>query len=101
MQEQAMPNASATKRELASWGCFTRMHVVRLLAPRLENEDHTKGVFSPFGIRKRWEAGHAGARAEIAQAWWQGEFDPLEGVIQHEPRLEAALVQVVPVQRAS
>ena len=31
-------------RELASYGCPTRMHVVRLLAPRLENEDHTKDV---------------------------------------------------------
>lgn len=39
-------------RELAGWGCLTRIHVVRLLAPRLGNEDHTKNVdFSPSGIR--------------------------------------------------
>jgi NTE family protein len=80
-------------RGLASWGCLTRMHVVRLLAPRLANEDHTKDVdFSPSGIRRRWEAGYAGTRAAIAQAPWQGEFDALEGVILHEPRAE--LVQV-------
>jgi len=82
-------------RELASWGCLTRMHVVRLLAPRLDNEDHTKDVdFSPSGIRKRWEAGYAGAQAAITQAPWRGEFDPLDGVILHEPRVETALVQV-------
>ena len=82
-------------RELASWGCLTRMHVVRLLAPRLENEDHTKDVdFSPSGIRRRWEAGYAGAQAAITQAPWRGEFDPLEGVVLHEPRVETALVQV-------
>jgi NTE family protein len=86
---------SAEVRELASWGCLTRMHVVRLLAPRLENEDHTKDVdFSPAGIRKRWEAGYAAAQAAIVQAPWQGEFDPLEGVILHEPRVETELVRV-------
>ena len=51
-------------RELAGYGCLTRMHVVRLLAPRLDNEDHTKDVdFSPSGIRKRWEAGYEKTRA--------------------------------------
>ena len=45
------------------------MHVVRLLAPRLANEDHTKDVdFSPSGIRRRWEAGHADTRRVIEQA---------------------------------
>jgi NTE family protein len=74
-------------RELAGWGCLTRMHVVRLLAPRLANEDHTKDVdFSPSGIRKRWEAGHADTRRAIERKPWQGDFDPLEGVILHEPR---------------
>jgi NTE family protein len=86
---------SAEVRELASWGCLTRMHVVRLLAPRLEYEDNTKDVdFSPSGIRKRWEAGYAGTQTALTQAPWRGEFDPLEGVILHEPRVETALVQV-------
>jgi Patatin phospholipase len=31
-------------REMAGYGCLTRMHVVRLLAPRLEGEDHTKDI---------------------------------------------------------
>jgi NTE family protein len=31
-----------------SYGCQTRMHVVQLLAPQLDHEDHTKDVdFSP------------------------------------------------------
>jgi NTE family protein len=82
-------------RDLAAWGCLTRMHVVRLLAPRLENEDHTKDVdFSPSGIRQRWEAGYAATQAAIAQAPWEGEFDVLDGVILHEPRAETKVVQV-------
>lgn len=77
-------------KELASYSCRTRMHVVRLLAPRLGNESHIKDIdFSPAGIRARWEAGYAATcRALQAQAWL-GEFDPLEGVILHEPELGA------------
>jgi NTE family protein len=76
---------SEAVRELLSYGCLTRIHVVRLLAPRLDNEDHTKDVdFSPSGIRKRWQAGYAGTCRAIEQAPWQGEFDPLEGAILHE-----------------
>src|ERR1700752_1420580 len=33
---------SEAVRELAGYGCPTRMHVVRLLAPQLDNETHTK-----------------------------------------------------------
>jgi NTE family protein len=81
-------------RELAGWGCLTRMHVVRLLAPRLANEDHTKDVdFSPGGIRKRWEAGYESTLRAIALKQWEGEFDPLEGVILHEPRDDSGVEQ--------
>jgi NTE family protein len=39
---------SEAVRELAGYGCVTQMHVVRLLAPRLENENHTKDIdFTP------------------------------------------------------
>jgi len=51
---------SAEFRELASWGCGTTMHVVRLQAPRLDGEDHTKDIdFTPAGVRARWQAGYA------------------------------------------
>ena len=76
---------SEAVRELASHGCLTRMHVVRLLAPRLDNEDHRKDIdFSESGISKRWEAGYEKTRREIERAAWQGDFDPLDGVILHE-----------------
>jgi NTE family protein len=49
-----------TVNELAAYGCLTRMHVVRLLAPPLDGEDHTKDIdFSPNGIHERWEVGYA------------------------------------------
>jgi NTE family protein len=72
-------------RELARYGCRTQMHVVRLLAPRIENESHTKDVdFSASGIRARREAGYAATWRALEQAPWRGEFDPIEGVILHE-----------------
>jgi NTE family protein len=71
-------------RELAGYGCVTQMHVVQLLAPRLATEDHTKDIdFSASGIRARWEAGYADTSRTVAAAPWEGEFDPLEGVILH------------------
>jgi NTE family protein len=84
--------ASVPVAKLASFGCLTQMHVVRLLAPRLGNEDHTKDVdFSGAGIARRWQAGYAHARDAIAQAPWEGSFDPLEGVILHEPATAPSL----------
>lgn len=72
-------------RELMSYGCQTRMHVVQLLAPQLTAEDHTKDVdFSPAGIKQRWEAGYAHTRAVLAREPWAGQFDSLSGVILHE-----------------
>jgi len=76
---------SLAVRELASYGCPTRMHVVRLLAPQLDRETHTKDIdFSPHGIMQRWNAGYTHTRAVLQRAPWVGEFDPLSGVILHE-----------------
>ena len=51
---------SVAVRELASYGCQTTMHVVRLLAPQLDRETHTEDIdFSPGGIKQRWDAGYA------------------------------------------
>ena len=72
-------------RELMSYGCQTRMHVVQLLAPQLDYEDHTKDVdFSSAGIRQRRDAGYAHTKAVLAREPWVGQFDPLSGVILHE-----------------
>jgi NTE family protein len=80
---------SAAVKELASYGCTTRMHVVHLLAPRLSHDNHTKDIdFSRSGIRHRWEAGFEHTRAMLEQKPWEGEFDPLEGVILHQRTME-------------
>ena len=71
--------------ELLGYGCVTKMHVVRLLAPALDNEDHSKDVdFSPSGIRGRREAGYRDTIATLEQAPWRADSDPLEGFILHE-----------------
>jgi NTE family protein len=83
---------SEAVRELAGYGCVTQMHVVRLLAPRLENENHTKDIdFTPSGIGMRREAGYEATMRALERAPWQGEFDPIEGVILHESMLELPL----------
>jgi NTE family protein len=72
-------------RELTGYGCQTRMHVVRLLAPQLDRETHTKDIdFSSAGIMRRWNAGYAHTKAVLERKPWVGEFDPLSGVILHE-----------------
>ena len=61
------------------------MHVVRLLAPQLTREDHTKDIdFSPSGIMQRWDAGYRHTKAVLERKPWIGEFDPLSGVVLHE-----------------
>jgi NTE family protein len=72
-------------RDLVSWGCSTTVHVIRLLAPRLDGEDHTKDIdFTPGGIRERWNAGYADTQHAIARRPWVCEVDPLEGILLHD-----------------
>ena len=85
-----MPEAlreSEEMRAMAAYGCTTQMHVVRLLAPQLENEDQTKDIdFSHNGITQRWNAGHADTLNMLDKAPWRAEVDPLEGFHLHEMR---------------
>ena len=77
--------ASNEVGELAAYGCGTRMHVIRLLAPALADEDHAKDIdFSPGGIRSRWEAGYADTARVLEQSPWTHCVDPMEGIILHE-----------------
>lgn len=72
-------------RQLASYGCLTRMHIVRLVAPNLAGEDHSKDIdFSESGISARWAAGYAHTMRVLERAPWGDEVDPLEGFILHE-----------------
>ncbi len=80
---------SALVREMASYGCLTQMHVVRLLAPRLDGEDHTKDIdFSRAGIRSRWAAGYKDMCRVLKEAPWEADVDPLEGFYLHEMQPE-------------
>jgi NTE family protein len=70
--------------DLLSWGCRTTMHVVHLLAPRLDGEDHTKDIdFTAAGLQARREAGYRDAARMIERAPWRMPTDPIEGVIEH------------------
>ena len=72
-------------RELLSYGCGTTMHLVRLLSPRVDREDHTKDIdFTRAGIRTRWQAGYAHAQRALAEKPWEREVDPLQGIFIHE-----------------
>jgi len=83
-----MPSEAKKTREceeLASWGCATVMHVVRLLAPALASEDYFKDIdFSPDGIRARWQAGIDDTHRMLERAPWDDPVDPMEGIIVHE-----------------
>lgn len=70
---------------LRAYGCETRMHVLRLLAPQLDGEDHTKDVdFSSHGISERWRAGYEHTCKTIELGQWREPVDPLEGFVLHE-----------------
>jgi NTE family protein len=72
-------------KELASYGCLTRMHVVRLLAPMVHGEDQSKDIdFSAEGIRTRWRAGYSDTMRVLEARPWEGDFDALEGFVLHE-----------------
>jgi len=71
--------------DLKSYGCLTRMHVVRLLAPALDHEDHSKDIdFSAGGIRRRREAGYNDTMRTLDKAPWRNPVDELEGFVLHE-----------------
>ena len=75
----------AMVQELASYGCSTIMHLVRLLSPRLDGEDHTKDIdFTRAGIRNRWKAGYEHAARVLSEKPWDCEVDMLQGVVIHE-----------------
>lgn len=74
-------------RELASYGCLTQMHFVRLLAPPLQGDDHFKDIdFSPGGITSRWDAGYLDTTRVLAARPWNKPCDPRDGFILHEAR---------------
>jgi NTE family protein len=76
---------SPAVREMAAYGCRTTMHVVRLLAPSLDHNDHTKDIdFTGRSIEARWNAGLEAVRRALASQPWVAEVDPLAGVVVHD-----------------
>jgi NTE family protein len=81
----AQDRASEAGRMLAAWGCSTVMHVVRLIAPRLPNDDITRDIdFTREGIVLRREAGHRDGLDAVRRQPWKERGDILDGVIVHE-----------------
>jgi NTE family protein len=81
----AEQRADPVVQDLAEYGCGTLMHLVRLLSPRLDGEDHTKDIdFTRAGIERRWKAGHDHARKVLVEQPWEREADMLAGIVIHE-----------------
>ena len=82
-------------KELASWGCNTTMHVARLVAPKIDGEDHTKDIdFTPAGIRARWRAGYDDTKRMLDAAPWRAPVNPIDGVVIHDdPRVRAKIAR--------
>lgn len=91
----ALPAASRARpeiRELTGYGCGTVMHLLRLVAPRLADEDHTKDLdFNSARIQTRWRAGLADARRAIAQQAWLAPVGPMDGLVVHDVETDDAL----------
>ena len=77
-------------KEMMTYGCPTRMHVVRLLAPTPTTRTRPRTSTSAPRAFGRVGKLVANARLAIASAPWRGTFGPLEGVILHEPPFEVA-----------
>jgi NTE family protein len=72
-------------REMTGYGCGTVMHLMRLVAPRLPDEDHTKDMdFNASRIRQRWQAGLADARRTLARQAWLEPVGPMDGLVVHD-----------------
>jgi len=71
-------------RALAAYGCTTRMHLITLIAPRLEGEDPFTDIdFTSTGIRARQDAGYAATRRVLAREPWRRQVDALDGIVVH------------------
>lgn len=89
-----LPAAALARPELramAGYGCGTVMHLMRLVAPRLPDEDHTKDMdFNAARIRARWQAGLNDARHTLAAQAWLAPVGPMDGLVVHDLAPEPA-----------
>ncbi len=68
-------------KEIAGYGCGTLMHIIRLNAAPLENEDYLRDIdFTPEGVDRRWQAGYADTVRTLKHKPWDIPIDPMMGV---------------------
>jgi NTE family protein len=66
-------------------GCRSVYHLVRLQAPRLDHESHTKDIdFVPSSIEARWLAGKTDMLRALAARVWETPVGPEDGVVFHD-----------------
>lgn len=88
--------ATPEVREMTGYGCGTVMHLMRMVAPRLPDEDHTKDMdFNASRIRQRWQAGLADARRTLAGQAWLEPVGPMDGLVVHDLGAETPTPQEV------
>lgn len=77
--------ATPEVRDMTGYGCGTVMHLMRLVAPRLPDEDHTKDMdFNASRIRLRWQAGLRDLRRTLATQAWLAPVGPMDGLVVHD-----------------
>ena len=71
--------------EMVGYGCSSVMHLMRLVAPRLPDEDHSKDMdFNTARIAARWRAGIKDTRCAITQGAWLAPVDGIAGLVMHD-----------------
>lgn len=84
-------------RDMAGYGCGTVMHLMRLVAPRLPDEDHTKDMdFNAARIHLRWQAGLDDARRTLARQAWLEPVSPMDGLVVHDLAADNPTPQEIP-----
>ena len=72
-------------KEMAGYGCGTYMHIVRINATPLKNEDYLREIdFSAEGIQKRWRSGYDDTIRTLDRRPWEVPIDPMVGVAVHD-----------------
>jgi NTE family protein len=71
--------------EMAGYGCGTFMHIIRINATPLKNEDYLREIdFSAEGIRRRWQSGYNDTMRTLEHRPWESPIDPMVGVAVHD-----------------
>jgi NTE family protein len=72
-------------KEMAGYGCGTLMHIVRINATPLGNEDMLREIdFTTAGIQRRWQAGYEDTMRTLERRPWENPIDPMVGVAVHD-----------------